>query len=347
MKFYTTQHPYYCGIDLHARSLYVCILDANGDTILHREIKALPEPLLNLLTPYIGNIVVGVECMHCWYWVSDFCAEHGIDFILGHALYMKAIHGGKAKNDRIDSYKIAHLIRGGNFPLAYVYPPEMRAARDLLRRRTRIVRHGADLKAHVKNTTSQYNLPANNLDLKYPCAREAMRNCFDNEFVQRNVDLDLNIIAFYRHELSSIECFIEKHAKHHNGSDYHILTSFPGIGRILALTILYEVGDIARFSTVQDFASYSRLIKCKAESAGKSYGTQGNKIGNAHLKWAFGEIAVLYLRGNDKAKAHLLKLQKRMSKAKALSALAHKIGRCVYYMLKNQKVFDEKRFLAG
>ena len=88
MKFYTTQHPYYCGIDLHARSLYVCILDANGDTILHREIKALPENLLNLLTPYIGNIVVGVECMHCWYWVSDFCAEHGIDFILGHALYM-------------------------------------------------------------------------------------------------------------------------------------------------------------------------------------------------------------------------------------------------------------------
>ncbi|SEB18678.1 Transposase IS116/IS110/IS902 family protein [Marinobacterium iners DSM 11526] len=115
----------------------------------------------------------------------------------------------------------------------------------------------------------------------------------------------------------------------------------------MALTILYEVGDISRFNTVQDFASYSRLIKCKAESAGKSYGTQGNKIGNAHLKWAFGEIAVLYLRGNDKAKAYLLKLQKRMSKAKALSALAHKIGRCVYYMLKNQKVFDEKRFLAG
>ena len=125
-------------------------------------------------------IVVGVECMHCWYWVSDFCAEHNIDFILGHALYMKAIHGGKAKNDRIDSYKIAHLIRGGNFPLAYVYPLQMRAARDLLRRRTRIVRHGADLKAHVKNTTSQYNLPPNNLNLRYDFAREAMRDCFVN-----------------------------------------------------------------------------------------------------------------------------------------------------------------------
>ena len=107
-----------------------------------------------------------------------------------------------------------------------------------------------------------------------------MRNCFDDAFVQRNIDLNLNIIAFYRHELSSIECLIEKHAKHHDGPDYHILTCFPGIGRILALTILYEVSDIGRFNTVQDFASYSRLIKCKAESAGKSYGTQGNKIGN-------------------------------------------------------------------
>jgi len=107
------------------------------------------------------------------------------------------------------------------------------------------------------------------------------------------------------------------------------------------------VGDIRRFETVQQFASYARLVKCKAESAGKTYGTSGNKIGNAHLKWAFSEAAVLYLRGNEKAQKYLLKLQKRMSKAKALSALAHKLGRCVYFMLKNESVFDETRFLKG
>ncbi len=110
MNFYNNLHPYYCGIDLHARSLYVCILDQDGDTCLHREIPANPNKLYSLLEPYIGNIVVGVECMHCWYWVSDFCEEIGVDFILGHALYMKAIHGGKAKNDRIDSFKIANLV---------------------------------------------------------------------------------------------------------------------------------------------------------------------------------------------------------------------------------------------
>jgi transposase len=120
-----------------------------------------------------------------------------------------------------------------------------------------------------------------------------------------------------------------------------------GIGRILSLTILYEIGNIDRFESVQNFASYARLVKCKAESAGKSYGTQGNKIGNANLKWAFSEAAVLYLRGNDKGKQYLLKLQKRMSKAKALSVLAHKLGRCVYYMLKNETSFDEHKFVKS
>jgi len=164
MNFYNNTHPYYCGIDLHARSLYVCIIDQDGNSCVHKEVPADPDKLLQLLKPYIGNIVVGVECMHCWYWVADFCEEIGVDFILGHALYMKAIHGGNAKNDRIDSFKIANLIRGGNFLLAYVYPKRMRVTRDLLRRRMKIVRHGADLKAHVVNTTSQYNLPPNKVE---------------------------------------------------------------------------------------------------------------------------------------------------------------------------------------
>ena len=347
MKFYTTFHKYYCGIDLHARLLYVCILDERGNKVLHQKIKADPHQLHRLLKPYIGQVVVGVECMHCWYWVSDFCREINVDFILGHALYMKAIHGGKAKNDKIDSYKIASLMRGGNFPLAYNYPKETRSTRDLLRRRTHIMRHGADLKAHVVNTDSQYNLPAQSLNLKNVCAREGLRHHYDDPIVQRMIELDMNILDCYIRELKHVESFIENKAKQHYGALLNIVRTFPGIGQILALTILYEIGDIQRFSSVQKFASYSRLVKCKAESAGKIYGTSGNKIGNGYLKWAFSEAAVLYLRGNDKAKRYLAKLQKRMSKGKALSALAHKIGRCVYFMLRDKQVFDEDKFLKG
>ncbi|QBG34452.1 IS110 family transposase [Litorilituus sediminis] len=347
MKFYTTFHQYYCGIDLHARLLYVCILDKHGNKILHQKIKADPNQLRKLLKPYIGQVVVGVECMHCWYWVSDFCRELNIEFILSHALYMKAIHGGKAKNDKIDSYKIASLIRGGNFPLAYNYPQETRSTRDLLRRRTHIMRHGADLKAHVINTDSQYNLPAQSLNLKNVSAREGLRHHYDDPIVQRMIELDMNILDCYMRELKHVESFIENKAKQHYGALLNIVRTFPGIGQILALTILYEIGDINRFPSVQQFASYSRLVKCKAESAGKVYGTSGNKIGNGYLKWAFSEAAVLYLRGNDKAKRYLAKLQKRMSKGKALSALAHKIGRCVYFMLRDKQVFDEDKFLKG
>ncbi len=347
MRFYDTIHPYTCGIDLHARSLYVCILDSAGQTCLHQEIPASPDKLLALLEPYRGQIVVGVECMHCWYWVADCCEAHDIDFILGHALYMKAIHGGKAKNDRIDSFKIAKLIRGGNFPLAYVYPKAMRATRDLLRRRMKVVRHGADLKAHVANTVSQYNLPPHTVNLKNKGAREQLRHYFPDPAAQKNIDLDMALLDSYAQQLSQVEWYIQQQAKQHNPVHFQLLKSVWGIGPILALTILYEIGSIQRFESVQKFASYARLVKCKAESAGKSYGTQGNKIGNAHLKWAFSEAAVLYLRGNQKAQQYLLSLQKRMSKAKALSALAHKLGRCVYFMLKNETVFDERRFLNG
>tara|TARA_R110001592_G_scaffold363231_1_gene681930 strand:- start:475 stop:1518 length:1044 start_codon:yes stop_codon:yes gene_type:complete len=345
MRFYTNLHPYYCGIDLHARTLYVCIIDDKGETLVHKQIGDDPDALFKIIEPYIGNIIIGVECMHCWYWVADWCEEIGVDFVLGHALYMKAIHGGKAKNDKIDSYKIAKLLRGGNFPIAYTYPKLMRATRDLLRRRMKIVRHGAQLKAHVKNTTSQYNLPPNNLNLRYPKKRDQMRDKFSDPSVQQNIDLDINLIDCYEKELCRVELHIKKHAKQHNATEFNLLKTISGVGDILALTMLYEIGDINRFESVQTFASYSHLVKCKAESAGKTYGTQGNKIGNAHLKWAFSEAAILYIRNNESGKNFIAKLEKRMAKSKALSVLAHKLGRAIFFMLKNHTVFDENKFL--
>ena len=104
MRFYTQQHQHYCGIDLHARKMYVCILNSIGKIVLHKNIKTDPEILFEILFPFLPEVVVGVECMFSWYWIADLCREHCIPFILGHALYMKAIHGGKTKNDKIDSY---------------------------------------------------------------------------------------------------------------------------------------------------------------------------------------------------------------------------------------------------
>ena len=134
MRFYNRQHRHYCGIDLHVKTMYVCILDATGQTLVHRNVKSTPEALLEIVAPYREDLVVAAECVFTWYWLADLCAAEGIAFVLGHALAMKAIHGGKAKNDKIDSHKIAVLLRGGLLPQAYVYPAAMRATRDLIRR---------------------------------------------------------------------------------------------------------------------------------------------------------------------------------------------------------------------
>jgi hypothetical protein len=159
MRFYTQQHKHYCGIDLHARMMYLCVLDGNGATRLSRNIQCTPTAFLAAVKDFRDDLVVAVECMFTWYWLAVLCKREGIAFVLGHALYMRAIHGGKAKNDRIDAHKIAALLRGGMIPQAYVYPVEMCATRDLLRRRNHLMRKRSELMAHIQNTVSQYNLP--------------------------------------------------------------------------------------------------------------------------------------------------------------------------------------------
>ena len=347
MKFYTKQHDYYCGIDLHARCLYVCILNQTGDIVLHKNIKATPEALLKLIQPFRSDLVIGVECMFTWYWIADLCADTGIEFVLGHALYMKAIHGGKAKNDKIDSHKIATLIRGGMFPLAYVYPRPMRATRDLMRRRMHLMRKRAELMAHIHNTNSQYNHPVIRQDLRHGRNRVDLSARFADISTRKSIELDLSLIDFYDDELNKVEWFIQKQANQVDKQSLAILRSIHGIGMILSLVILYEIGDIQRFPRVQDFVSYSRLVKCKKESAGKVYGSSGKKIGNAFLKWAFSEAAVLFLKGNPEAKAWLEKKANQYNKAKALTILAHKLGRAVYVMLKHKTVFDQQRLLGS
>src|ERR671922_1283894 len=172
MRFYTKPHQFYGGIDLHARTMYLCVLNQAGEILLHRNMTAGPEPFLKAIAPSRADLVVCVECLFTWYWLADLCAREGIPFVLGHALYMKAIHGGKATNDKIDSQKIAVLLRGGMLPQAYVYPAQMRATRDLLRRRMPLLRKRAERLAHIHNTKSQYNLPDIGKKLAYKANRD-------------------------------------------------------------------------------------------------------------------------------------------------------------------------------
>src|SRR6266542_4258860 len=158
--------------------MYVCILDHTGTMLVHKNVATTPENFLRGIAPYREDLVVAVECIFTWYWLADLCAQEQLPFVLGHALYMKAIHGGKAKNDKIDAQKIAVLLRGGMLPQAYVYPAEMRATRDLLRRRIHLTRKRAELLAHIQHTNSQYHRPEIGQKLAYKANRVGVAERF-------------------------------------------------------------------------------------------------------------------------------------------------------------------------
>ena len=326
--------------------MYLCVLNQDGEVLLHRDMKAAPGPFLQAIAPYREDVVVCVECLFTWYWLADLCAHEGIPFVLGHALYMKAIHGGTAKNDRIDAHKIAVLLRGGMIPQAYVYPAEMRATRDLLRRRMHLMRHRAGLLAPIHKTNSQYNLPQIGKKLAYKANRGGVAERFSDPAVQTSLEVDLTLIGSYDRLLTELELEIVNTAKAHDAQTFYRLRSIPGVGTILALVRLYAIHDIHRFPRVQACVSSCRLVKCARASAGKRYGTAGAKLGHAYLKWAFSEAAVLFLRNNPAGQKYRARLAKTHGKGKALTVLAHKLARAVYDMLRRDTAFDLDKFFS-
>jgi transposase len=329
--------------------MYLCVLDHAGVVVLHNEVPAEPAAFLEAIAPFRDGLVVACECLFCWYWLADLCRDENIAFVLGHALYMKAIHGGKAADDRIDSGKIADLLRGGNLPFAYVYPRGLRETRDLLRRRMYLVHKRAEVVAHLVNTNSQYNLPPFGKKLIYARNRQALNipERFTDPSLRQNVELDLRLLDSLDDLIGDVELYLERTVKVDDADTYYRLRSIPGVGKILSLVLLYEIHDIKRFAGEGEFLSYARLIRPRKTSAGKVKGGGGGKIGNAHLKWAFSEAACLLARESDQAKRFLARKTKKNGKAKALGILAARLGRAVYHMLRQKKAFDANRFWNG
>src|SRR5262245_4540196 len=336
---------FYAGVDLHARSLYLVVLDRDGQVRFSRNLPAAPLPFLNAVQPFRDGLVVGCECMHCWYWLADTCRDESIHFVLGHAWAMSAVHGSKTKCDRHDAEAIARLLKGGNFPLAYAYPRERRGLRDLLRARLRLVRQRAQLYGHVHTARRQANLPPVSNDVKYKSKRAGITDDIDDPFVRRRVETDLALLEPLDTAIRRLEAEIEESARQHYPTELAVLQSTPGVGPVLSLTILLEIDTIERFDSRQQFCSYARLCGAAQESAQKRTGVGNRKAGNAWLKWAFSEAAVLSAQKDERIGRLLERLIDKLGKAKALSALAHKLGRAFYHMLHTKEVFDVNRFV--
>jgi transposase len=348
MHCYNRQHRFYCGVDLHARTLFVHILDHKGKTVFEQDLPADPQAFLGAIQPYRKDLVVGVECMFAWYWLADLCEAEGIPFALGHALAMRHIHKAKSKSDRIDAGKLAAMLRGGLFPLAYAYPKAKRQTRDLLRRRSFFVRRRAQLLAHVVNTNTQFNLPPLTKKLTYAANRTPeLLDRFTDPSTRLMVAADLALVDDYDERIAELERHLVRNAKVDDPVTFGLLRTIPGIGPILGLTLLYEIDDIRRFPEAGNFLSYSRLVRCEHSSAGKVKGSGPKKAGNAHLKWAFSEAACLMIRAVPAVKSWMQRQEKKKGKRKALAVLEARLGRTVYHLGRKRVPFDVKRFLKG
>jgi hypothetical protein len=176
--------------------MYRCTLDPAGTIVLHKEVPAEAGAFREAIAPFRDELVVACECLFCWYWLADLCHAENLAFVLGHALYLKAIHGGKAKDDKLDSRKIAQLLHGGNLPIAYASPKGLRETRDLLRRRMDLVHQRAAVVAQVVNTNSQSNLPPFGKKLSYARNRQALQivDRFAAASVRKSIDLNLRLL---------------------------------------------------------------------------------------------------------------------------------------------------------
>jgi len=170
---------------------------------------------------------------------------------------------------------------------------------------------------------------------------------FADPSVRKAVEADLALVDACDGQIRALELYLTRAAKVDDPQAYQRLRSVPGVGPVLALVMLYEIHDVRRFAGVGPFLSYARLVRCAHKSAGKKKGSGGNKIGNAHLKWAFSEATCLFLRGSGQAKAWLARREKKRGKARALGAFAARLGRAVYHMLRKKDAFDVTRFFAS
>lgn len=351
MKYYTSTTEFNCGIDLHARQMYVCLMDRTGRILVHTNIRHNDfNHFLKLIAPYRHSLTVCAECMFGWYWLADACQAAGLTFVLAHALYLHAIHGGKNKNDRIDSEKLAHLLRTNLIPPAYLYPADRRPLRALLRQRLFFVWQRADLLARVQSHQLAYNRPVTRQSRSNRDPWEAQLLAQeDHPLRQLALQNELAMIRHFDAQIGTLETQLHRLTQTAAPRDFALLQTVPGIGQHLGSTILYEIGDIDRFPTVKHFLSYCRLVKGTVASAGKIKGLRGAKLGNPYLRWAFGEAAVIAKRDHALLGPLAQRLEARFNgnKFKANTVLAIKLARAVFFMLKHKTGFDPERLTAA
>jgi transposase len=335
----------YSGIDLHANNCVVVVSDEEGRVCCEKRVPNDLAKVVGLLEPFRSELTsVVVESTFNWYWLVDGLRDAGFDVKLVNTAAIAQYDGLKFSGDEHDARHLAHLLRLKLLHFGFAFAPEWRAVRDLTRKRAQLVRTRT---THVLAFETIY-------------ARQTGGHISGNAVKQLNVEdiaqwdwpedvilaAQVNVLAVQtmRHGIEIIERRLHERVK--LAPEYKVLNTVPGIGETLSTVIMLETGPIERFSSAGNYASYARCVDSGRFSNGKKKGEGNRKNGNAYLAWAFVEAAQYALRYNDAAKRFYERKRARSNTALATKALAHKLARACYHMLKGQTVFDEKRCFA-
>ncbi len=335
----------YAGIDLHSTNSVVVVLNEKGSVVGRARLPNSLERVGAWLEPYRDELVgVVVESTYNWYWLVDGLAEQGYTLHLANTVAIQQYSGLKYRDDASDARWLAKLLHLGVLPEGYVYPRKERAIRDLLRKRTQLVRQCTSNLLSIQNLFSRTTgmcVSANRVKRLTP---EAIDEVFEDRNVALAAKSNLKVMNCLQEQISEVEDAV--HTQVRLRKRYKRLVSVPGIGKILALTIMLETGDINRFDDVGNYVSYGRLVGSSHVSNGKRKGSGNTKNGNAFLCWAFMEAANFGIRYDQAIRRFYDRKKTRSKRIVALKAVAHKLARACYHMIKEDVAFDVTRAFA-
>jgi transposase len=335
----------YGGIDLHSNNS-VIVLSDEDDRIVYR--KRLPNDLdmiLRQLSPYREQMDgLAVESTYNWYWLVDGLMDAGYVVHLANTAAIKQYEGLKYTDDDSDAAWLAKLLRLDLLPEGYIYPREERAVRDLLRKRAQLVHQQVSNILSIQNLVARnagMGMSANNIKKLTDEAVDALLPDCDLALA---VKANVSVLTCLKQQIKQIERVVKDRVKVKPPFTY--LQTVDGIGLILSLTIMLETGDVRRFAEVGNFASYCRCVDSKKLSNGKRKGEGNRKCGNRYLAWAFVEAANFAIRYNDRIMRFYQRKQARTNRVVAIKAIAHKLARACYYIMRDQVAFDVNKAFA-
>lgn len=336
----------YCGIDLHSNNSVVVVIDENDHVLLERTLSnhlgLILDTLSKIREPIDG---IAVESTYNWYWLVDGLQEAGYKLHLVNTAAIKQYDGLKYSDDKRDAFHLAHLLRLGILPTGYIYPKEERAVRDLLRKRLQLVQQRTAQILSIQNQVTRNTgrqLKANEVK---KLTTSTVKDRIKDKNIQQAILSNVAVMNVLTSKIKLLEKQVLEQVKIKD--EFQKLLQITGIGPIIALTIMLETGDIKRFNKVGNYSSYCRCVNSKRFSNGKQKGQGNRKNGNKYLAWAYMEAANYAIRFNEKARQFYQRKIAKTKRVVALKALAHKLARACYYVLKNNEDFDNQRLFPG